>query len=512
MSQVAESGAPDGTLGKKNLTTMHAVAQALAIGPMFSVALILGGVSRPDIGAGWNAALAVLFAGLGVVAIAYTISLYARKYAGAGAVYEYLTHGAHPWIGVFTAGFFFVGALFLGGGGIYLGLGILTDGFWTTHISDSGPAWWVWGAIALGIVLVLNYFGVRLAIRAMLTFAAVSFIPMVILAFVIIIKGGENGNTLTMFNPGETSLFGITGGGVLGGILLGILLFVGFEAAASIGEESEDPHRSIPRALIGTVAVAAAFFVLMAYAFSIGYGKVAVSEGKWASSPSAVSEMATIYVGKWFATILELVVILDAMALALAICVMIGRGFFALGRDGLLPSFFAKTSKHDTPWVGNLMVAVGGIGLFLLVKLQDYGTQFGFGGDDPFATFIFSATVGSFAIELVYLVLALAAFRLVARSGNKPWQYLIVAVAVITPILGFYGALNPEPHNSANFNWVAAEWTIGLIVLTAIWFAIVVLMRRDKVDNAATHAAEHHGVAPLDETLGFEPAGETTPL
>src|SRR4029079_11910798 len=103
MSQVAASDAP-GTLGKKNLTTMHAVAQALAIGPMFSVALILGGVSRPDIGAGWNATLAVLLAGLGVVAIAYTISLYARRYAGAGAVYEYLTHGAHPWVGVFFAG------------------------------------------------------------------------------------------------------------------------------------------------------------------------------------------------------------------------------------------------------------------------------------------------------------------------------------------------------------------------------------------------------------------------
>ena len=167
----AGSPSAGGELGERRLGTIHAVAQALAIGPMFSVALILGGVSRPDIGAGWNAALAVLLAGLGVLAIAYTISLYARKYAGAGAVYEYLTHGAHPWVGVFTAGFFFVGALFLGGGGIYLGLGILTDGFWTAHISDSGPAWWVWGMIALAIVLVLNYFGVRLAIRAMLTFA-----------------------------------------------------------------------------------------------------------------------------------------------------------------------------------------------------------------------------------------------------------------------------------------------------------------------------------------------------
>ena len=340
MSQ-AETGAGDGTtgsLGQKNLTTMHAVAQALAIGPMFSVALILGGVSRPDIGAGWNAALAVLLAGLGVVAIAYTISLYARKYAGAGAVYEYLTHGAHPWVGVLTAGFFFIGALFLGGGGIYLGLGILSDNFWKEHISDSGPAWWIWGMIALAIVLVLNYFGVRLAIRAMLTFAVVSFVPMLILALVIIFKGGESGNTLTMFDPGQTSLFGITGGGVLGGILLGILLFVGFEAAASIGEESADPHRSIPRALIGTVAAAAAFYVFMSYAFSIGYGKKAVSEGAWAFSPNAVGDMATKYVGHWYATLLEIVVILDAMALALAICVMIGRGFFALGRDGLLPS------------------------------------------------------------------------------------------------------------------------------------------------------------------------------
>ncbi len=521
MSQTTEGDAATGTLGKKNLTTMHAVAQALAIGPMFSVALILGGVSRPDIGAGWNATLAVLLAGLGVLAIAYTISLYARKYAGAGAVYEYLTHGAHPWVGVFTAGFFFVGAMFLGGGGIYLGLGVLIDGFWTTHISNSGPAWWIWGLIALAVVLVFNYFGVRLAIRAMLTFAVVSFVPMLILAVVIIAKGGKDGNTLSMFNPGETSLLGVTGGGVLGGILLGILLFVGFEAAASIGEESEDPHRSIPRALIGTVAVAAGFFVIMSYAFSIGYGQKAVSEGLWAFSPGPVSELATLYVGSWFATILELVVILDAMALALAICVMIGRGFFALGRDGLLPSFFAKTSRHNTPWVGNLMVAVGGVGLVVLVSITSYATQFGFVDagkfvpffpNDQFATFILAATIGSFAIELVYLVLAVAAFRLVAQSGNKPWQYAIVAVAVATPVLGFYGALNPQPHDSSNFNWVAAYWTLGLLILTLVWFLIIVVTRRDKVDNAAGHAAEHHGVAPLDETLGFASAGDTTPL
>ena len=347
----------------------------------------------------------------------------------------------------------------------------------------------------------------------MLTFAAVSFVPMLILGIVILAKGGKDGITFSMFDPGQTSWFGIEGGGVLGGVLLGILLFVGFEAAASIGEESEDPHRSIPRAVLFTIAVAGSFFVFMAFAFSIGYGKPAVSEGRWAFSPAPVSEMATEYVGKWFATLLELVIILDAMALALAICVLIGRGFFALGRDGLLPKAFAKTSRHDTPWVGNLMVVVGCVGLILLVQATDYSTQFGLTGpdgkfvpffpNDQFATFILSATIGSFAVELVYLILAVAAFRL----AKQWWQYLIVAVAVATPILGFYGALNPDPHDSSNYNWVAAYWTIGLIVVALVWFLLVLLLRRENVANAAAHAAEHHGVAPLDETLEYQPNG-----
>ena len=282
----------------------------------------------------------------------------------------------------------------------------------------------------------------------------------------------------------------------------------GFEAAASIGEESEDPHRSIPRALIWTVGVAAVFFVFMAYAFSIGYGKVAVGKGAWAGSPSVMDELGTKYINSTYAGLLDVIVILDATALALAICVLIGRGFFALGRDGLLPKAFAKTSRYDTPWVGNLMVAVGGIGLMIIVWTTDYLHRFAVPfGTNEFAVFILSATVGSFAIELVYLALAVFAFRLVRQGDNKPWQYAVVAVAVATPILGFFGALKPAPHDRSNYNWEAAYWTIGLIVVALVWFAILLVTRRSSVDNAAAHAAEHHGVPPLDEQLDFRPAG-----
>ena len=501
-------------LGQKNLSTIHAVAQSLAIGPMFSNALLLGLVSNPATGAGWNATLAILLAGLGVLAIGYAVTLYARRFAGAGAVYEYLTHGARPWVGVLTAGVFFLGTLFLGGGGIYLGVGLLSEGAWQAHISDNAPAWWVFGLIGLAIVLILNYLGVRVAVRTMLTFAALSFVPMLILAVVILAKGGADGISLCVFDPGETSLFQVTGGGVLGGVLIGILLFVGFEAAASIGEESNDPHRSIPRAVLFTIAASGLFYVVMAFAFSMGYGKQAVSEGAWALSPGAVNEMATRYIGSWYAAILDVVVILDAMALALAICVTIGRGYFALARDGLLPKVFAKTSRYDTPWVGNLMVAVGGIGLMLVSWLANYQGRFVAPGadgalapifpSDGFATFILSATIGSFAVELVYLILAVVAFGLVRRAGNKLWQYAVLLVAVATPILGFYGALNPAPHDRTNVNWEAIYWTIGVVVVAIAWFVVVLLLRPANVRAAASHAAEHRGVAALDERLDYE--------
>jgi amino acid transporter len=502
MSEAAPVPATGGELGERRLGTIHAVAQALAIGPMFSTAIVLGFVSAPVTGAGFNTAIAVLVAGLGVLAIAYAISLFARQYQGAGAVYEYLVRGAHPAVGILTAGVFFMGTLFLGGGGIYLGLGILTHDFWVAHISTSTvPAWWLLALLFLALVLALNYIGVRIAIGAMLTFAALSFTPMLILALAIIVQGN---NSIDIVNPGTTSVHT-----VFNGVMLGILLFVGFEAAASLGEESHDPARSIPRALIGTVAASAAFYVVMAYAISVGLGKAAIDQGAWLD-PTALDGLATKYVASWFATIIDLVVILDATALALAICVTIGRGYFALGRDGLLPHFFAKTSRHNTPWVGNLVVIVGAGGLTLLGLYSHTLDRFGLHRE--FAAFFVAATAGSFAVELVYLIIAAAAVGLLVRTNGLWWQYLIVLVAIATPVLGFYGALNPDPHTTVNLNWLALYWALGVVVLAVVWFGLVRVMRPQQVANAAAYAAQHHGVAPLDENLDFSPAPPDTTI
>ena len=306
---------------------------------------------------------------------------------------------------------------------------------------------------------------------------------------------------------------------MLGGVLLGILLFVGFEAAASIGEESNDPHRSIPRAVLFTIAASGAFYVVMAFAFSMGYGKEAVNEGAWAASPGAVNEMATRYIGSWFAAILDVVVILDAMALALAICVTIGRGYFALSRDGLLPKVFSKTSRYDTPWVANLMVAVGGIGLMLISSgsrttraasscpaLTEASCRSSRRTDSPRSSSRrrsarsrwSSSTSSSPSSHSASCGMPAASCGSTPCSSSPSRRRSSATSARSSP--GRTTGRTSTGRRSTGRS--------GVIAVAVVWFVVVLLLRPANVRSAASHAAEHRGVAPLDERLDYEPLPE----
>jgi hypothetical protein len=66
--------------------------QSLAIRPSFSAGFLSGTVA---VFAGFNTPLSTA----GVVALAYVLTLYARRFAGAAAVYGYLARGVHSSVG-----------------------------------------------------------------------------------------------------------------------------------------------------------------------------------------------------------------------------------------------------------------------------------------------------------------------------------------------------------------------------------------------------------------------------
>jgi amino acid transporter len=483
-----------GHLGERRLTSIHAIGQSLAIGPMFSAGLLTGLVASV---AGFSSPLSVLLGAIGALALGYVISLYARRFSGAGALYEYLVHGAHPSVGVLGAGLYGLGVLFLGGGGVFIANGFLAESFFSTHLHIE-VTWWVWGLIALIIAVGLNHLGVRLAIRGVLALACISLIPFLILAISIIAQGGDAGNTLSVFTTDHSST-----NGVFHGILFAVTLFIGFEAAASIGEEAHDPHRSIPIALIGSVALAGLFYLLVTYAAAIGFGVKGASTA-WPADPSPMGTLAQHYVGKGLSTTIDLVVLLDSISVAIAFVVTGSRVFFALARDGLLPPLLARTSKADTPLGGNLVILAAGIVALLFGRFSDYGAAAKL--PNNIEAFSISAAAGSFLVEAVYGVLALAALGLIWRSFTgmgRVWRLVVAAAGLATPVLAYYGALHPFPTYPNNRGIIFA----GIAALLALaWYAYVQFAHPDRVRNAARHAAEHHGVAPLDETLDYQPA------
>jgi amino acid transporter len=493
-----------GHLGERRLTTLHAIGQTLAIGPIFSAGALLGLVAGV---AGFNTPLSVLLGGIGALGLAYVISLYARRFSGAGAIYEYLTHGAHPSVGVFCAGLYFVGMLFLGGGGVFIAIGFLTEGFFTAHWSAIGVDWWIWGAIGLLITVGLNHWGVRIAIEGVLTLAFLSAVPFLILAVAIIAKGGADTNTLSVFDPGQTSL-----NDVFNGILFAVTLFIGFEIAASIGEETRDPKRSIPIAVMGSVAIVSIFYLLVSYAGTIGFGVKDIA--KWPADPSPMGTLANQYVGNWLSVIVDLVIPLDALSVAIAFTVGASRGFFALGRDGLLPRALATTSRHDTPLGGNVVILVSGILFLIFGAVTSYGDAVKL--PNEIEAFTISAATGSYLIELIYVILAVVALRLVWQLPDRSklwWRVPLVLIGLATPVLAYKGSLDPWPKYPANRGIIFALVAFGVV---AVWFAYLRLRHPDRIAVAAAHAAEHEGVPPLDETLQFQPAaepglGEATP-
>ena len=486
-----------GQLGERKLTTIHAIGQSLAIGPIFSAAVLTGVIATQ---AGFATPASVVLGSLGALALGYVVTLYARRYAGAGAIYEYLTHGAHPTVGVFSSGLYFLGMCWLGAGGVFIILGIQLHDFGVIHLYDLDVPWWIWGAAFAVVVFALNHYGVRLAVRAQLVLAAISAVPLILLAIVIIGKGGDAGNTLQAFNPWHVGW-----NAVFHGILIAVTLFIGFELAASLGEETEEPRRAIPIAVLSTIAITAVFYILVSYAADIGFGEANVSKdgGDWASlGPAALGSLATRYVGSWLGTVIDLVVILDTVAVALAFTVGAARGFFALGRDRLLPSAVATTSSRNTPLGGNLICLASAVIFLVFAGVTSYGDALQL--PNELAAFFITTNAGSFCVELIYLFLAIAAFRLAfdrtrSSSSLPPWAVgVILVVALLTPLAAFYGALHPWPVYPLNR---AVYFALGTAAVSLVWFAALQVTQPDRVRNAAMHAAEHEGVPAIDEPL-----------
>ena len=463
--------------GSGTLTTTDCVAQSMAVGPIFSAAVIGGALAGLAGGVG---PFVVVITMVGILGLGFVISEFAKRYSGAGAVYEFLAHTLGKRVAIFGAAIYFLAYAFLVGG-LPMAFGATAVPWWQTEFSQNVP-WWVFGVGLIVVVTIINVLGITFSVRAQLAVVALSIVPFIILSVVVIAKGGVSGNHFSVFEPGHIA----AGGSVFKGLLFAILMFVGFELAAVLGEETAKPKRSIPVAVFTVILITAVIYIVTQYVGTIGSGGPG-------AIPFDYQAIAKHYVGSWLSTLIGLAIMLDIIGIAIGFSAACARGVFALSRDGLLPKSFTKVSSRRVPIVGTLSISALMVILTVLAGLiwnWSNSTASALVPFDAFWMFLVASAFGSFLVSLIYALLCVAALRMFLAEGQ-------LGKALVPVLLGFLisaGGIVAQFINGLAPTGTAAQGRnlalVGL-ALTILWLVYNIMRRPEAVEAAGQHALQH---------------------
>lgn len=142
--------------------------------------------------------------------------------------------------------------------------------------------------------------------------------------------------------------------GVISGASLVFFAFLGFDIVATSAEEVKDPQRTLPRGILGGLALVTVLYILVTLALT---GMVPYTELAAAENPSLAT--AFVAVGAdWAAQIISVGVLVGMTTVVMVLLMGSARVLLALCRDGLLPRSWGVTSKtRKTPV--RLQIAVG---------------------------------------------------------------------------------------------------------------------------------------------------------
>lgn len=169
---------------------------------------------------------------------------------------------------------------------------------------------------------------------------------------------------LTAFLLGmDPSMYGVMG--ILSGAALVFFAFIGFDVVATTAEEAHEPQRTIPRGILGGLAVVTVLYILVTIVVT---GMVSYTELAESDSPSLTT--AFVLVGAdWAGRIISVGILVGLTSVLMVLLLGLTRVVFAMSRDGLLPRGMSRTSpRFRTP--ARLQIGAGVV-VALIAGLSD---------------------------------------------------------------------------------------------------------------------------------------------
>ena len=267
------------------------------------------------------------------------------------------------------------------------------------------------------------------------------------------------------------------------GVVFGFLSFAGFEAAATLGEETADPRRDIPRAILATALLGGVFFVAVTAIAMMAFGTDSAGVAAFTDSQALVGDLAQRYVAGWVADLIIVGAAFSAAACCLASLVGASRLIFALSRDGLGPDGFASVHPvRAVPHVAATACAVSAavvqaIGWALLHA-------------KPFDVFTIAGAAGTLVLLVAYAMACLGAVRLFMRSepgAVRRWEIVIPMLGLLMLAYTLFRNVIPWPAGMS-------QWGPGLAIAVLAAVTTAAIARPAAARSAGTKLLAQSGL------------------
>jgi len=241
---------------------------------------------------------------------------------------------------------------------------------------DASPGWVNLPAVAVIVLCAL------LLIRGASESAVVNTIMVIIKIGVLMLFAAV---AFTAFNTDHFAGFMDSGwAGINAAASTIFFSYIGLDAVSTAGDEVKNPQKTMPRAIIAALIVVTSVYVLVALA-ALG----AQPTDEFGSEAQASAGLAVILENitgsAWASTVLAAGAVISIFSVVLVVMYGQTRILFAMGRDGLLPSMFARVSSRTmTPVNNTVIVAVivailaGFVPLDYLLDMVSIGTLVAF--------------------------------------------------------------------------------------------------------------------------------------
>ncbi|MFC6878385.1 MULTISPECIES: APC family permease [Actinomadura] len=378
--------------------------------------------------AGYALPLAILLAMVVCLLVASVIASFARKLPTAGFAYTFNTHGFGQ-RGGFVSGWLLLLAYGMVGPMLLSAIGSFTADFFRTEFDWNVP-WWVFTVLFGAVVWGISALGVSQSAKTALVFLVLEIGVLLALFAMILGKGGADGVTLAPFSPGSAH-DGISGLGK--GMLWGILMFIGFESAGTLGEEARSARRAIPIALFTAVLGIGLFYVLAGWSAAVGFGDhkaLATDAEPW-----------TTLMHKYWGVgwLLALTVLNSQFANLISGVTAQVRVIFAMGREGLIPRRLGTVGHGQVP-----QAALACYMVFSMAAALVGGVWI-----EPLGMYGFAGQIVGVAMVVIYISISVSLIRFYLREHRAEFSVLkhgaVPAVAAVLLLLPIYGQLVPLP-------------------------------------------------------------------